>query len=271
MKEIMAFGQQAFSWTWKTSVQAALLVVLIVLLQKFLERWLTPRLRYALSFLVLCRLLLPAAPASRLSADNLFVRTAEPTATESAHASSPRALMVDLPLGSVGLSERPGFPLVEAFGVVWFCGFLGLLCCGGWRYRRCRRLVRGGERISDPGLLAMLQDAREAMGVSCPVALVSVPQLSSPAVFGFWRVCLLLPETALLNLNHQELRLVFMHEMAHVRRKDSLLNVVLILVQFLHWFNPLVWLGLHRLRTDRELVCDAMVMRRAGEEATDGS
>src|SRR5215472_11269654 len=33
------------------------------------------------------------------------------------------------------------------------------------------------------------------------------------------------------------------------------------MVQFLHWFNPLVWLALHRLREDRELVCDAVVLQ----------
>jgi hypothetical protein len=34
----------------------------------------------------------------------------------------------------------------------------------------------------------------------------------------------------------------------------------------MHWFNPLLWLGLHRLRADRELVCDAMVLQRTRPE-----
>jgi HEAT repeat protein len=60
--------------------------------------------------------------------------------------------------------------------------------------------------------------------------------------------------------------MIFLHELAHVRRKDVLLNYLLVGVQFLHWFNPLVWLALHRLRADRELVCDAMAMQRLGAE-----
>jgi biopolymer transport protein ExbD len=85
--------------------------------------------------------------------------------------------------------------------------------------------------------------------------------LGSPAVFGVWRVRLLFPEILLYQLSQEELRMVFLHELAHVRRADLLLNWLLMLVQFLHWFNPLVWLALHRLREDRELVCDAVVLQ----------
>jgi len=56
------------------------------------------------------------------------------------------------------------------------------------------------------------------------------------------------------------MRLVFLHEMAHIRRHDLGLNVLLMAAQFLHWFNPLVWLATHRIRADGELVCDDMVM-----------
>ena len=44
------------------------------------------------------------------------------------------------------------------------------------------------------------------------------------------------------------------------------MNWIVIFVRSLHWFNPLVWLALRRLRADRELVCDAMVMSRLGIE-----
>jgi hypothetical protein len=115
-------------------------------------------------------------------------------------------------------------------------------------------------------LLALLDDARQAMGVRRPVTLVAMVRLGSPAVFGFRRVRLLLPETMLDQLADQDLRLLFLHEMAHVRRHDMLLNLLLMAVQFVHWFNPLVWLGLHRLRADRELVCDAMVLQRTKPE-----
>ena len=62
-------------------------------------------------------------------------------------------------------------------------------------------------------------------------------------------------------LSDQELRLVVRDELVHVQRLDVLQNWLLILLQALHWFNPLVWLALRRMRSDRELVCDAVVLR----------
>jgi beta-lactamase regulating signal transducer with metallopeptidase domain len=257
MNPLMTVGQQVFNWTWKTSFQAAILVALVLLLQRLLSRWLTPRMRYALSLLVVCRLLLPVAPSSSLSLENLFARTTQPvqsaviaTAVPSpVHESSPRI-------------HPAGFPLAAVLGVGWFCGLIVLICVAGWQYRTWRRFIRAGKHLADLRLIEILDAARKAMGVRRPVTLVSVAQLSSPAVFGFWRVRLLLPKSALPVLSEQEWRLIFMHEMAHVRRNDMFLNVFLIAVQFLHWFNPLVWLGLHRLRADRELVCDRMVLKR---------
>ena len=35
------------------------------------------------------------------------------------------------------------------------------------------------------------------------------------------------------------------------------------LLQVLHWFNPLVWLAFHRMQSDRELACDALVLTHA--------
>ena len=299
MKALVSLIQPAFDWTWKNSLQVALLVGLVLLVQTVLARWLTPRLRYALSLLILLRLLLPAVPSSPLSLENLFRPTARleahSLAPERGHlgeASLPEAALPDAPVTPMVAepapvapatplpvvtpfvaappSRLPALSVAEVLGLAWACGLLALVSLAGWRYVQWCRLIRQGRRLSDPRLLALLDGARQAMGVRRPVTLVALARLSSPAVFGFRRVRLLLPETMLDQLTDQDLRLLFLHEMAHVRRHDMLLNLLLMAVQFVHWFNPLLWLGLHRLRADRELVCDAMVLQRTRPEERSG-
>ena len=85
MKTLTTLIQPAFDWTWKNSLQVALLVGLVLLVQTVLARWLTPRLRYGLSLLILLRLLLPAVPSSPLSLENLF----RPAARIEAHSLAP--------------------------------------------------------------------------------------------------------------------------------------------------------------------------------------
>ncbi len=270
MNALLSVGLQLFNWTWQTSVPAGCLAVLILGVQKLLGRRVPQKLRYCLGLLVVCRLLLPVTPTSPLSLESLFWRMNRCAAAQR----SPATLRPppDTRLGptgseqaSISVEAGPSLSWGKVLGVAWACGCLALVGAAGWRYGKWNRLVRSGKRISDRRLLSILEEAREAMGVRRSVTLVSMPEVGSPAVFGVWRVWLLLPEATRLHLDERELRLVFMHEMAHLRRNDGLLDVILMGLQFLHWFNPLVWLAFHRLRAERELVCDAMVLRQSAE------
>jgi len=289
MNLLIALSQDAFEWIWKNSLSVVLLVALVFLVQKLLGRWLTPRLRYFLSLLILIRVLFPVVPSSSLSLENLFRAAGAPAELVSpAVAATPRVETVSLPEISVvppatmaavspKISSRAVSPAPAAIShiharvasvvswrarisLAWACGFFFLVALTVYRYGQWARIIARAQPIFDPHMLALLGDARSDMGVRRAVRLVSVPRLGSPAVFGFWRVHLLLPEAAARQLSPSELRMVFLHEMAHVRRHDIGMNFLLIAAQFLHWFNPLVWLANHRIRADRELVCDAMTM-----------
>ena len=272
MNTLMDLGQSALQWTWEASVYATLLIVLVITLQEVLAKWLTPRLRYSLSLLVLVRLLLPTMPSSVLSYENYV----PPVATLTSQAASltvpdpstAAATSVERTAAASAATHKAPFnlPISEVCLVVWTAGFLGLVLVAVWRLAKWNRMVRAGRRISDARLIELLKTSREVMGVKRRVALVAIDRLSSPAIFGLFRLRLLLPETGLREWNEEELRMIFLHELAHVRRRDIPLNYLLMAVQFLHWFNPLVWLAFHRLRTDQEMVCDALVMRRLGPE-----
>ena len=259
MSTFTAILQSAFDWTWRTSLQASVLILLVLLLQRLLRRWLTPRLRYALSFLVLCRLLLPVAPSSSLSFENLLKPTAQ-----RAQSNPPPIIAADSLLGhGSAISARAhDLALASALCVTWVCGLLVLGGLGVWRYGQWRQTIRTARLVSDARLVKILHDVRQEAGIRRSIALASLPHLASPAVFGVWRIHLLLPETSLKLLSDQEWRMVFLHEMTHIRNYDTILNTILIAVQFLHWFNPLAWIALQRLRADRELVCDANVVER---------
>jgi beta-lactamase regulating signal transducer with metallopeptidase domain len=282
MNTLLTFGEHAFERIWKISLSAAVLAALVFLAQKLLGRWLTPRLRQALSLLIFIRLLLPAVPSSRLSVENLsgpWSSSKRPASVTAAPAPSgeqarpaPPAANASRPAPGKSSDNKPvasPHPLdpivprlsaIEWISLTWAGGCLCLVALASWRYWRWNGLIARGRPSTDPRLLELLDDARATMGVRRPVKLIAMTRLDSPAVFGIRRVCLLLPESVTAQLSAGEMRLVFLHEMAHIRRHDLGLNVLLMAVQFLHWFNPLVWLATHRIRADGELVCDEMVM-----------
>src|ERR1044071_4086441 len=131
MSTFTAILRSAFDWTWRTSLEASVLILLVLLLQRLLRRWLTPRLRYALSFLVLCRLLLPIAPSSSLSFENLLKPTAQPAQ------SNPPPIIAANPLlgtGSASSARAHGLTLASALCMTWVCGLLLLGGLAVWRY-----------------------------------------------------------------------------------------------------------------------------------------
>jgi hypothetical protein len=79
-------------------------------------------------------------------------------------------------------------------------------------------------------------------------------------LFGVWRPRLLFPLGLADQLSDEELRLVVLHELGHLKRRDLFLQGLLVVSQAVHWFNPLVWLAGRLAREDRELACDEFVM-----------
>lgn len=149
---------------------------------------------------------------------------------------------------------------------VWALGALGLAAQVGFTTWRMLRRVRESTPLTDPALLGLLEECRGLMGVAAPLPLHESSAVTSPALMGFLRPRLLLPRGLAESFSAPELRHIFLHELAHVRRRDLPLNWLITGLQVLHWFNPVIWLGLARLRADRELACDALAIERNGGE-----
>lgn len=92
-----------------------------------------------------------------------------------------------------------------------------------------------------------------------------------PMTWGIWRPIILLPAEA-VDWSPERRRLVLLHELAHIRRYDCLLQIVGQFVRALHWFNPLAWRAVHQLRLEQEKACDDAVLNagvHADEYATE--
>jgi len=114
--------------------------------------------------------------------------------------------------------------------------------------------------VTDPQTLAILDEARRRMRIRRGVSILSAPNLTTPALMGLIRPRILLPAKVIAEFRPSELRLIFLHELAHLRRRDVAVNWLITVLNMLHWFNPLLWLAFARLRAERELACDELVL-----------
>jgi beta-lactamase regulating signal transducer with metallopeptidase domain len=267
MERLLEWNNWFFGWLWRASWQAGIIVVLVLLAQWLLARQLTPRWRHALWLLVVIRLALPGSVESRLSLFNFCQPPSLSATTGPSDTVGISAAASDEP--SAPSSAVPGssayFPSWATLGSIWLMGagvLLAYFLASAWRMRRA---IRRQRPVTNEAVLNLLEDCKQEMGVFTPLALLETAAIQSPALLGFVRPRLLLPQGLIQSFSLPELRYVFLHELGHLKRGDILLNWLMALPVVLHWFNPLVWYALHRIRADGEAACDAMALAHARE------
>jgi len=176
------------------------------------------------------------------------IRTAVlPEPVRAAAASAPRAHAADpLPVDQV-------LPFLDA---LWLAGvlFLTFRALGGWWL--LRRLRLSPLHPAPHTLLRRLDGMRLQMGIRHFVDLRLSSRIANPFTAGVVRPWILLPIAALTRLSPEQIEVVLSHELAHIRRRDYLWNILQTVVETLFFFHPAVWWISRRAREERELCCD---------------
>ena len=174
---------------------------------------------------------------------------------------APAALPVAVPSGAAAPVVLP--PLVPwwrtALPLLWSAGCAALLLRLLGAHWLLRRAARRARAVTDGPLDAALARAASQLGVTQRVRLLVEEKRTIPVVWGVWRPRLMLPAEA-VTWDEEQLQSVLLHELAHIHRRDTLVQWVTQLACTLHWFNPLVWLAAWRLHVERERACDDMVL-----------
>ena len=117
------------------------------------------------------------------------------------------------------------------------------------------------ERLcTDSALLNLLEDCKQDARITAPIGLVVSDHVSAPAILGWLRPRILLPEDLISSMSRSELRAVLFHELAHFRSLDIPLNWLFTLVRVIHWFNPAAHLAFLAWTRFREEAADETAM-----------
>jgi beta-lactamase regulating signal transducer with metallopeptidase domain len=101
-------------------------------------------------------------------------------------------------------------------------------------------------------------DPRTIMSKRTNILVTS--EVSSPGCFGILRPCIFLPKAMYDATGEDELRMVLRHEMAHIERRDCLVNFFQRLVEAVFFFHPAVWYASLQVTQEREQICDGYVL-----------
>jgi GWxTD domain-containing protein len=144
-------------------------------------------------------------------------------------------------------------------GVWTFC----LWHVAGWV--SVRRLRRRGLCAAPAGWERTLARLRAQLRVSAPVLLLESCLAEVPMVLGHFRPVILLPAGLLAGLPPQQIEAILLHELAHIRRCDYLVNVWQRVVEGLLFYHPAIWWISRVIRDERENCCDDVAVAIGGD------
>ncbi len=124
------------------------------------------------------------------------------------------------------------------------------------------RLRRGGTPL--PVLEVRFRTLTNRLGLKRPVRLLASARVDVPTAVGWLRPVVLLPASAITGLSPAQLDLILAHELAHIKRHDYLINVLLGATQALLFFHPFTWWLANTLQMEREHACDDLALTATG-------
>ena len=144
---------------------------------------------------------------------------------------------------------------------VWLAGvlLLALRAAGGWY--ELQRIRRRASLAIPVEVEASFQRVLKQLRMGRKIALKVSDEVISPMAMGVWRAAVILPVSALMQLDPAQLEAVLAHELAHIRRWDYLYNLLQTTVECLLFFHPAVWWVSRCTRDLREACCDEVAAR----------
>lgn len=256
--------ETSFDWFLSATVRGSLMALAVLLVQAALGRKLPAVWRHALWLPVLFVLGSPVLPESPLSLENRWSEA--PVVTMPAGPISSDAVATVPESAPVVTPSTPAIDAIQIAAWVWIAGFFATLLLGGVAWQRTLAAFRRRTVPLSPELREEIREAARSRGLRrMPEVLVSAA-VPGPAMGGVFRPILLLPSSFAATFDRDERRLILLHEMTHVKRGDLIVNAIVFLLQAVHWCNPLVWFAFARLRADRELACDSVVLSTVDED-----
>ncbi len=113
-----------------------------------------------------------------------------------------------------------------------------------------------------------VQRLSEQLGITGSVKIFLSDKVKAPLTIGFLKPVILIPLASINHLNTEQMEAVILHELAHIKRSDYLINLLLSLIEATLFFNPFMQLLSRHIKRERENSCDDWVLQYDYNAAT---
>lgn len=152
---------------------------------------------------------------------------------------------------------------IYLLGGIWLVGFAIATVVVVRRWIALRRYLHNAACECPPWLERRFAQLAASIGLARTPRLVTSDS-QGPFVLGYFRPVICLPKSSVATQSWSELKPILMHELVHLKRRDTLLTALQVAVNCVWWFHPLVWLANKKLSRVVEFCVDQAVTTRHG-------
>lgn len=260
------------------SAMGSVLTIIILAIKKLIGSKFNAHWSYCIWMVLLIRLLIPFAPESPTSVFN-FLPTAKldssiirfensnedkNTAIDNEVSNGIRAEqgLSGLPIPGINApdSMRPADKL-SPLAIAWGSGVFALFIFTVIVNIKVAFRLKGKPFCTDARVIKIWEECRRKININSAIPIICDNAIKRPMLMTFFKPKLLLPQSMIGEMSDNELKHIILHELCHIKRRDICIQWLMVAVQIVHWFNPLIWYAMHRMKLDCEIACDATVMR----------
>ncbi len=135
-------------------------------------------------------------------------------------------------------------------------------------YSKLFSLKRKNIRPVPEEWLQRYRELKQKAGLRVQVPIWISLRADIPMVVGLFKPVILLPLSILSNLPPDQVEIILLHELYHIKRKDHYINAVQTLMEILFFYHPATWYISKHIRKERELRVDEWIIQEINNPAT---
>src|ERR1700761_6647920 len=128
----------------------------------------------------------------------------------------------------------------------------------GWSWNKMRQIKQSV--IPAGQMQQFINTLSKRLNINKHIQLKFSSLVDVPSVTGFVKPLILLPVSIATSLTACEIESILLHELAHIKRNDYLVNLVQQIVGVMLFFNPFAHLVNRIVNEERENACDELVV-----------
>ena len=244
-------------------ITAILLCLKPITTKKFSAKW-----QYYVWIAVLLTMIIPTyklIPEQEVQKIQYMTRTETPV-TEVEIADIPEQIP-DVPEAppiterEISVTQDVKIKVLDLLAIIWICGTMIFLLVALMSYMIY--ILRRRKRAVSMEYNSVLLEAKRELKIRRKIRVRMSPDVGSPMLVGVLFPVVYMP---CKEIPLDMMRLVFLHELTHYKRKDLIIKWFALFVNAVHWFNPLSYLLSANLSEACEVSCDMEVTKNMNDE-----